>query len=125
MPSLDDMAAQNADANCTPLSEVSAAGTLYLATQPAMNTSAQSAAAVALNGRASAHLVDWPTTMRRCVKPSFVAGRGPTRSRCTWEKLGSGDLYGLHRRRRLLYFLSYLKKLFIDFIHYICDAHYI
>jgi hypothetical protein len=83
IPNLAVMAAQKEEVNCTPLSEVTTAGTPYLATHPAMNASAQSAAAVALSGKASAQRVDLSITVSRCVNPSLVHGRGPTRSRCT------------------------------------------
>jgi hypothetical protein len=80
--------------NCTPLSEKTTAGMPYLATQPAMKASAQSAAAVALRGKASTHLVDLSITVRRCEKPSGEQGRGPTMSKCTWEKRALGIWMG-------------------------------
>jgi hypothetical protein len=64
-----------------PLSEVTTAGTPYLATHPAMNASAQSAEAVAFSGKASAHWVDLSTAVSRCVNPSLVHGRVPTSAR--------------------------------------------
>jgi hypothetical protein len=58
IPSLLIMAAQTAEQNCTPLSEVRQLGTPKRDTQPAMKASAQSAAATAFSGKASAQRVD-------------------------------------------------------------------
>jgi hypothetical protein len=67
IPSLADMGAQNAEVNWTPLSDMTTAGTPYLATQAAMNASVQSAAAVSFKGIASGLLVDLSTAVSRCV----------------------------------------------------------
>jgi hypothetical protein len=57
-PSLAVNAAQTADENCGPLSEVMCDGTPNLATQPDIKAAAQSSAAVAASGTASHHLVE-------------------------------------------------------------------
>jgi hypothetical protein len=71
---------QTEEQNCLPRSEVIFSGTPNLDTQPPTKESAQLAAEVEQSGIASTQRVDLSTTLNKCVKPSFDAGRGPTRS---------------------------------------------
>jgi hypothetical protein len=57
-------------------------GTPKRTIQPAMKVNAQSAAAVTLSGKASAHRLEQSTTINKYAKPSLEHGKGPTKS--TW-----------------------------------------
>ena len=82
-------AAHTAEVNCEPLSEVMAAGTPKRAIQPRKRARAQSAAEVLASGTTSAHCMVRSMMVKRYVQPS-EAGRGPTRSTCTWLKQQPG-----------------------------------
>ncbi len=83
-PSWCVSASQTEEQNCRPLSEVTCSGTPNLATQLLTWASAQHAAEVDRRGMASTQCVDLSTTVKRWVKPSREAGRGPTRSMWMW-----------------------------------------
>ncbi len=78
------------EVNWVPLSVVTVAGMPKHATQPARKASLHMAASMFLSGRASTHLVDVSIQVRKYTCPSGEAGRGPTKSACTWLNLLSG-----------------------------------
>ena len=82
--------AHKAEVNWRPWSDVMMDGTPNLATHADMSTSTQSSAAMDFRGMASSHLDDLSTMVNRYLNPSVEAGRGPTRSTCTWVKRRSG-----------------------------------
>ncbi len=94
MPSLWQRPLHTAEVNCTPLSEVTTAGTPNLLTQPLRKASTQLGVVVLANGIASGHLVLRSTMVKRCVWPWLEAGRGPTMLMCTCENLFSGISMG-------------------------------
>ena len=55
-----------------------------------MKVSAMYSVLVLSSGKASSQCEEQSSTSRRWLKPSFDLGRGPTRSRCMWEKLLAG-----------------------------------
>ena len=85
MPRVEHSSSQTAEENCTPLSEVSAAGTPNRLTQLLKKAAAQLVVEVLTRGTASAHLVLLSTMVSKWVQPPGEAGRGPTMSMCTWE----------------------------------------
>ncbi len=94
MPSVAHSSSQTAEENCTPLSEVSAAGTPNLLTQLLKKAAAQLVVEVLTRGTASAHLVLLSTMVCRCVQPPGEAGRGPTMSMCMRENRLTGSCIG-------------------------------
>jgi hypothetical protein len=75
------MAAQRADENCTPLSDVSGAGTPNQETHPETKAAAHSSVAIPASGIASAQRVERSTTVNKYAWPLLERGRGPTRSK--------------------------------------------
>ena len=65
MPRVEHSYSQTAEENCTPLSEVSAAGTPNLLTQLLKKAAAQVVVEVLTSGTASAHLVLLSTMVSR------------------------------------------------------------
>jgi hypothetical protein len=102
MPRLVQAAAHNAEVNCAPLSVVTVAGTPKHATQLAMKASVHVLASMLRRRTASTHLVDLSMMVNRYTWPPEEAGRGPTRSTCTWEKCACRHRDGLMRSCRLL-----------------------
>jgi hypothetical protein len=76
-----------ADANCTPLSEVTVEGTPNRLTHLVKKVAAHSSVEVPQMGTASAHLVLLSTIVKRWEKPPVAAGSGPTRSTWNWLHL--------------------------------------
>src|SRR5450830_588451 len=73
------------DVNWAPLSDVMTDGTPKRCIHPSNNALAQSADDTDDRGNASGHLVVLSIIVNRYVKP-LLAGRGPTKSTCTWAK---------------------------------------
>ncbi len=86
--------AHRAEVNWQPWSDVMMVYTPNLATHAEMRTSTQSSAAMDFKGTASSHLDDLSTIVNKYLNPSADAGRGPTRSTCTWVKRRSGTGIG-------------------------------
>ncbi len=82
MPRVEHSSSQTAEENCTPLSEVSTAGTPNLQTQLLKKAAVQLEVEMLTRGTASAHLVLLSTMVSRWVQPPGEAGRGPTMSMC-------------------------------------------
>jgi hypothetical protein len=83
MPRLVQADDHRAEVNWVPLSMVTVSGTPKRATQLEVKASTQVLAA-------SNHLVDLSMMVSRYTCPSEEAGRGPTKSTCTWENLRAG-----------------------------------
>ncbi len=80
--------------NWRPWSDVMMVGTPNRATYAEMRTSTRSSADMDFKGTASSHLDDLSTIVNKYLNPSADAGRGPTRSTCTWVKRRSGTGIG-------------------------------
>jgi hypothetical protein len=76
---------QMADANCTPLSDVTVEGTPKRLTPPVKKAVAHSSVELPRMGTASAHFVLLSTIVKGWEKPPLTIGRGPTRLMCTCE----------------------------------------
>jgi hypothetical protein len=98
MPRVEHSSSQTAEENCTPLSEVSAAGTPNLLTQLLKKAAAQLVVEVLTSGTASAHLVLLSTMVSRWVQPPGEAGRGPTMSNVHVGEPLDWQLYRLNLR---------------------------
>jgi hypothetical protein len=83
-------AAQEAEANWVPLSEVTVTGTPKRETQEDRKASTQLRAEMLLRGTASSQRVVLSTMVKMYRNPSSEAGRGPTKSTCTWLNLRRG-----------------------------------
>ncbi len=79
-----------AEVNCVPLSVVTIPGTPKRATQLEMKASTHVLASMFFKGTASNHMVDLSMMVSRYTCPFEEAGRGPTKSTCTWENLRAG-----------------------------------
>jgi hypothetical protein len=90
MPRLVQVEDHRAEVNCVPLSVVTVPGTPKRATQLEMKASTHVLASMFFRGTASNHLVDLSMMVSRYTCPSEEAGRGPTKSTCTWENLRAG-----------------------------------
>ncbi len=89
MPRLVQVEDHRAEVNCVPLSVVTVPGTPKRATQ-LEKASTHVLASMFLSGTASNYLVDLSMMVSRYTCPSEEAGRGPTKSTCTWENLRAG-----------------------------------
>ncbi len=90
IPRLVQADVHRAEVNWVPLSVVTVSGTPKHATQLEMKASTHVLASMFLRGTASNHLVDLSMMVSRYTCPSEEAGRGPTKSTCTWENLRAG-----------------------------------
>jgi hypothetical protein len=90
MPRLVQADDHRAEMNWVPLSVVTVSGMPKRATQLAIKASTHVLASIFLIGTASNHLVDLLMMVSRYKWSSEEAGRGPTKSTCTWENLRAG-----------------------------------
>jgi len=90
MPRLMQADVHSVEVNWAPLSVVTVAGTPKRATQLAMTASTRVLASMLHRGTVLNHLVDLSMIVSRYMWPSEEAGRGTTRSTCTWENLRGG-----------------------------------